>query len=123
MKQPVLHVPSLDDSQLELILITMSVRIVPTMAAYKDDTKSQAVHDASLRETYNKPIAVLLTLDVVFFVDLVLDGVVMGSSDEDLVLTEVKYSVEKGHFILLALLEENAFPECSVGYPFIGKVH
>lgn len=92
------------------------------MASSKDDTESQTIHDTSLREAYNKPIAVLLTLNMVFFVDLVLDGVVMCSSDEDLVLTEVKYSVEKGHFILLALLEENAFPECSVGYAFIGKI-
>ena len=82
----------------------MRVWVVSSMTSSEDETEAQTIHNAPFLETYNQPISMFLPFYMVLLVYFVFDCLVMSSSNEDLILPQVKYPVEKGDLLLLAFL-------------------
>jgi len=109
-----LKVPSFNDSKLKLILISVSIRIVSSVTSSENNAKTETVHNSSFLKSNEQSIAMLLTLYMILLFYFMFDRSIVSSSNKDLKLLKIEYSVEESHFFLFALFDENAFSESCI---------
>lgn len=103
-----MHVASLDDSQLELIFVSMGFWVVASMTSLEDDGEAKAVERPSFFESDGELIAMFLSLYEIFFFDVVLDGFVVLSAYKEFILPEIEDSIQHCKLCFFCFLKENS---------------
>lgn len=70
----VYHIASFNHTQLKLILVSMSIRIVATMTSPENKSEGQSIYKPAFLEPYSKLVPILLTFDVRCLLELVLEN-------------------------------------------------
>lgn len=82
-----MHVPSFDDSEFELIFVSMGFWVVASVAPPENQGEAESVEESSLVKADSKFVAVFLSLNEVSLFYFVLDGPVMQPTDEEFILS------------------------------------